>query len=929
MGFMILMVLFALGEIGSLYPVPGAFADYASRFIDPAVGFAVGYNYSMNWIITLPLEFTASAIVVGFWNTPETMPKGAIIAIYLVFIIFLNLFGARGYAEFEFFATNLKMLTLIGFILCGVIIDCGGVPGTSYMGASAWHHPGAFNNSFKGFCSVLTTAAFAFSGTEIVALAAAESSEPRKQLPRACKLVVYRVLIFYALALFIVTLLVPSDTPSLHGDNSYDPNTSPFVIAIQNAGIHVLPDILNAIIAISAISVANSSVYASSRMIHALAVQGKAPKIFKYVDRTGRPLMAVLFALLFGLLGFLIYVKNEAEVFSWLLSISGLSVVFTWTATCLGHIRFRAAWAKQGRTVDELPWASPLGVYGSYIGFVFNILVIMAQFYVSAFPIGEGSMTSNDRVYNFFLGMLSLPIFITLLFGYKFIKRTKFVRLEDIDLVSVLEWESFQFRIVVIVSISSLDVYDDGLGGGTEWDDYDAIDSNLTWLDSFKRAETGIGKEPAFGGDPSETGGEKKQPLGKDEFANTTVAVKTEDGGIIAVPEETSLKRSLKGRHIQFIALGGSIGTGLFVGSGSNLSTGGPGSIIVAYLIVAVMIIPVIFALGELAAVLPVTGAFSTYATRFIDPSWGFAMGWNYFLQWLVSFPLEATAATILITFWDQDEKVPKAVWIIVFWLIIAFINLFGARGYGEFEFVATAIKVLGIVGFIICAIVIDCGGSPSGTYLGARGWHTTDAFLYGFKGFCSVFITAAFAFSGTELVGLAAAETANPRKEIPKACKQVLFRVLLFYILSLFLITLIVPADDPRLQGSSNDARASPFVIAIQIGQINALPQIFNAVILLSALSVGNASVYGGSRTLLSLAEQGMAPKIFRYVDRAGRPLPAVLLCLAFGFLGFLIYGSNSNTVFNWLLSISGLSARDSGLMNTSCELQKHVAYV
>jgi len=440
MGLMILMVLFALGELGSLYPVPGAFSDYASRFIDPAVGFAVGYNYSMNWIITLPLEFTASAIVVSFWNTPEHMPNGVIITIYLLFIIFINLFGARGYAEFEFFATSLKMLTLVGFIICGVIIDCGGVSGTSYMGAHTWHEPGAFHNSFKGFCSVLTTAAFAFSGTEIVALAAAESSEPRKQLPRACKLVVYRVLIFYTLSLFIVTLLVPYDNPSLHGDNSYDPKTSPFVIAVQSAGIHVLPHIINAIIAISAISVSNSSVYASSRMIHALAEQGKAPSIFKYVDRTGRPLMAVLFALLFGLLGFLIYVKNEGEVFSWLLSISGLSVVFTWAATCLGHIRFRAAWAKQGRRVEELPWTSPLGVYGSYIGFIFNVMVIVAQFYVSAFPIGEGDMTSNDRVYNFFLGMLSLPIFMCLLFGYKIIKRTKIVRLEDVDLVSGLRY---------------------------------------------------------------------------------------------------------------------------------------------------------------------------------------------------------------------------------------------------------------------------------------------------------------------------------------------------------------------------------------------------------------------------------------------------------------------------------------------------------
>lgn len=440
MGFMILMVLFALGELGSLYPVPGAFADYASRFIDPAVGFAVGYNYTMNWVITLPLEFTASSIVVSFWNTPETMPKGAIIAIYMAFIIFVNIFGARGYAEFEFLATCLKMITLIGFIICGAIIDCGGVPGTSYMGVGSWYHPGAFNNSFKGFCSVFTTAAFAFSGTEIVALAAAESSEPRKQLPRACKLVVYRVIIFYSLALFIITLLVPFDTPALHGENSYDPNTSPFVIAVQSAGIHVLPHILNAVIAVSAISVSNSAVYASSRMIHALAEQGKAPRIFKYVDRTGRPLMAVLFVLPFGLLGFLIYMRNEAEVFSWMLSISGLSVLFTWAATCLGHIRFRAAWAKQGRSVEELPWASPLGVYGSYIGFVFNVMVIVAQFYVSAFPIGEGNKTPYDRAYTFFLGMISLPIFLCMLFGYKIIKRTRIVRLEDVDLVSGMRY---------------------------------------------------------------------------------------------------------------------------------------------------------------------------------------------------------------------------------------------------------------------------------------------------------------------------------------------------------------------------------------------------------------------------------------------------------------------------------------------------------
>ncbi|WFD29822.1 hypothetical protein MSPP1_000835 [Malassezia sp. CBS 17886] len=436
------------------------------------------------------------------------------------------------------------------------------------------------------------------------------------------------------------------------------------------------------------------------------------------------------------------------------------------------------------------------------------------------------------------------------------------------------------------------------------------------WVDSFKPAVAEYGSDPWYAaGDACTTApGEVKEKgpsLGNDEYSNAAVAVKTEDDGIAFMPEKTALKRSLGGRHIQFIALGGSIGTGLFIGSGETLRTGGPAFLIVDFLIVAVMLIAVVFALGELASVLPVTGAFSTYATRFIDPSWGFAMGWNYWLQWIVALPLEATAATIIIQYWDKgvtDEQgmlipgslaVPEGVWIAIFLVIMIAINLFGVRGYGEFEFAASLIKVLGCIGFIIAAIVIDVGGTPARHYFGAHTWHDPGPINNGFKGFCSVFTTAAFAFSGTELIGLAAAETSDPRRQMPRACKQVIFRVLLFYILSLFLISLIVPSNTPALSGSSNDPRASPFVIALKIGGINALPSIFNAVILISALSVGNASVYGSSRTLLALAEQGHAPKIFGYIDRTGRPLPSLLVSLAFGLLGFLIYSSSQSTVF------------------------------
>ncbi|KAE8230977.1 hypothetical protein CF326_g4015 [Tilletia indica] len=369
------------------------------------------------------------------------------------------------------------------------------------------------------------------------------------------------------------------------------------------------------------------------------------------------------------------------------------------------------------------------------------------------------------------------------------------------------------------------------------------------------------------------------------------------------------LKRRLSSRHMQMIAFGGSIGTGLFVGSGSSLFNGGPGFLLFDFLLIGIMLFFVVMALGELATVLPVSGSFAAYSTRFIDPAWGFAMGWNYWLQWFVVLPFELTVATIVIQYWDPDQKVSPGVWITIFLVIILVINLFGVKGYGEFESAASMIKIVAVIGFIICAVVINCGGSPSGRYLGAATWHNPGAFVNGFKGFSYCFANAAFAFGGTELIGLAAAETANPRKEVPRASKQVFWRIMIFYIISLFLIGLIVPYDNPNLLGASN-ASSSPFVIAMNIGGIKILPDIFNAVILISVLSVGNSAVYGASRTLAAMARFGQAPSFFGYIDREGRPIPAVLLSLVFGAFAYVQYASSSTTIFYWLLSLSALSS-------------------
>ena len=279
-------------------------------------------------------------------------------------------------------------------------------------------------------------------------------------------------------------------------------------------------------------------------------------------------------------------------------------------------------------------------------------------------------------------------------------------------------------------------------------------------------------------------------------------------------------------------------------------------------------------------------------------------------MGWLVVLPLELTAASITVNYWNSGLNV--GIFITIFLVVIVAINLCGVRGYGEAEFVFSFIKVLAVIGFIILSIVIDCGGVPNGTYLGAATWHNPGALAYGFKGVCTVFVTAAFAFGGTELVGLAAAECANPRKTLPRATKQVFWRITLFYIISLFLVGLIVPYNNPQLLNgtTSVDIKASPFVIAIQNAGIPVLPSIFNTIILISVLSVGNSSTYGSTRTIAALAEIGQAPKIFSYIDKMGRPIITLAVALAFSGLAYINIAPVGATVFNWLLALSGLSS-------------------
>ncbi|KAI5474978.1 hypothetical protein MNV49_002131 [Pseudohyphozyma bogoriensis] len=373
--------------------------------------------------------------------------------------------------------------------------------------------------------------------------------------------------------------------------------------------------------------------------------------------------------------------------------------------------------------------------------------------------------------------------------------------------------------------------------------------------------------------------------------------------------ENPMLQAKMKPRHLQMIAVGGSIGTGLFVGSGGALSRGGPAGILIAWVLMGAMLINVTQALGEMCIMFPVSGGFYTLACRFLDESLGMALGWNYLLQWAAVLPLEITVIGTTVQYWT--DAVPLAAWITIFWFLIIFVNLFGTLGFAEEEFWGSILKLAVVVIFIIVGVVLNVGGGPSGglynSYLGGELWRNPGAFANGFKGVCSVFVTAAFSFAGTELVGLAASETPNPRKTMPGAVKGTFWRITVIYISSLLIIGLNIPWTNENLGGSG--AGASPFVVMCDLARIKGLNHLINATIVVAVLSIGLSCVYAGSRVLTTLAEHGFAPGVFTYVDKSGRPLWSVVFVLAWGAIAYVNCSDSGGEVFDWLLAISGLS--------------------
>ncbi|KAH9947189.1 amino acid permease-domain-containing protein [Amylocystis lapponica] len=363
-------------------------------------------------------------------------------------------------------------------------------------------------------------------------------------------------------------------------------------------------------------------------------------------------------------------------------------------------------------------------------------------------------------------------------------------------------------------------------------------------------------------------------------------------------------KRAMAGRHLMMIAIGGTIGTGIFLSAGSAVSLAGPGSALLSYIVVGLFCYAVVISLGEMASYIPVSGTFAVFGTRFVSPALGFTLGWNYWLQ------CELTAAAVVLQFWESRLQAWE--WALIIIIPIFAMQLINVRVYGESEYWFAMIKVLMIIVFIIVGLIYDWGGVVHHPGPGRSNFENGQAFIGGFSAFAQTFTYAFYSYGGVELVTLAAGESAAPHKTVPRAIRATFVRIVLFYVLTILTIGLCINYTDPTLLNAAydSDVTASPITVVFVRAGFGAAANVINAVLLTAVLSATNSCFYASSRMLLSLARTGHAPRVFGWVNSRGVPVPALVMALAMAFLTFFTTIWGEGVVFTWLLNLTGISA-------------------
>ncbi|UZJ50729.1 hypothetical protein CBS101457_000049 [Exobasidium rhododendri] len=437
MGSVCFAMMQCLGEFLSYLPVPGGHIKLAGRFISPAMSFAMGYNYVFNWLIVLPAELSAAAVLCSYWSDAS---PAIFIASALVVVLIINLMGARGYAESEFWFCSIKVLTITGLIILSFLLDVGATGKQGRLGFRYWKNPGPFVQyngiagalgRFLGFWSVLINAGFSFIGTEIVGMAAGEARNPRKTIPSAIRKVFYRILIFYIFGTLAISVITPSNSPNL-SLKSHTAARSPFVIAIQAAGIKGLPSVINACLLTSAVSAASSDMYTSSRALYGLAIAGQAPRFFAKTTRWGLPYFSLLVSFLFSCLAFMSCGSGSATVFGYFANLTSVAGLVTWLVIGITHLRFKKGMSAQGHSSEMLPYKTMGGTFFSWYTIFWTSLII---FFCGWSTFLNGNWSASDFVTNYF----PVPFFFVLYAFGAWRYGGKFVKPAEMDFVTGLQ----------------------------------------------------------------------------------------------------------------------------------------------------------------------------------------------------------------------------------------------------------------------------------------------------------------------------------------------------------------------------------------------------------------------------------------------------------------------------------------------------------
>lgn len=356
-----------------------------------------------------------------------------------------------------------------------------------------------------------------------------------------------------------------------------------------------------------------------------------------------------------------------------------------------------------------------------------------------------------------------------------------------------------------------------------------------------------------------------------------------------------TLQRGLKNRHIQLIALGGAIGTGLFLGIGPAIQMAGP-AVLLGYALAGIIAFLIMRQLGEMVVEEPVSGSFSHFAYKYWGPFAGFLSGWNYWVMFVLVGMAELTAAGIYMQYWLPD--VPTWVWAATFFILINAVNLVNVRLYGEMEFWFALIKVLAIIamiGFGLWLLFSGSGGERAGI---DNLWQHGGFLATGWHGLILSLAVIMFSFGGLELIGITAAEASSPETTIPKAVNQVVYRILLFYIGSLVVLLALYPWVDVK-------ANSSPFVMIFHDMNSNIVASALNFIILVASLSVFNSGVYSNSRMLFGLSVQGNAPAFLTRVNKRGVPVNSLFLSAAITSLVILVNYLLPQEAFGLLMAL------------------------